>query len=133
MIEANKMPLPDADRKLKLKIAFSAVGFATTGGTRSTNLSRPGIGILGAAMPSRNPFVCGNPQTKTTTLRMIHGSQARKVSEARPLGRASFEGALADARASDTRQMFFGCQNFKNNESEAIETIAATTSTSHGP
>src|SRR5205823_2376421 len=97
-------------------------------------------------MPSRNPFVCGSPQMKTTTLRMIHGSQARKVSEARPrgprpgspvgvgrLGRASFEGALADARASDTRQMFFGCQNFKNKESEAIETIAATTSTSHGP
>src|SRR5712692_474344 len=97
-------------------------------------------------MPSRNPFVCGNPQTKTTTLRMIQGSQARIVSEARASGRASLEGgvagssaissardALPDGRASDTRQILFGCQNLKKSASEAIETIAATTSTNHGP
>src|SRR5712691_6977432 len=135
------MPLPDADRKLKLKTAFSGAGFATTGGTRSTSLSRPGIGIFSAEMPSRNDFVCGNPQTNTTTLRIIHGSQARNisdfelriVSEARASARASLAGALPDGRASDTRQMFFGFQNFRKNASEAIETIAATTSTSHGP
>src|SRR2546421_6035631 len=143
MIEANKMPLPDADRKLKLKTAFSAVGFATTGGTRSTSLSRPGIGIFGAARPSRNPFVCGNPQTKTTTLRMIHGSQARNISDFE-LRISNFESGLGNDSSTRSlprrvgvltscRQMFFGCQNFKNKESEAIETIAATTSTSHGP
>ena len=32
-------------------------------------------------MPSRNAFVCGNPQTKTTTLRIIQGSQARRISD----------------------------------------------------
>src|SRR5882762_9670905 len=109
MIEASKMPLPEADKKLKLKTAFSAAGLATTGGTRRTSLSRPGIGILGAAIPSRNPLVCGNPQTKTTTLRIIHGSQAwnisdlewRIVSEARASVRAFFERALPDGRASD--------------------------------
>src|SRR5947207_12226237 len=137
MIEANKMPLPDADRKLKLKTAFSAVGFATTGGTRSTSLSRPGIGLFGAARPSRNPFVCGSPQMKTTTLRMIHGSQARNISDFElrnsdselELGDASSTRSLPPPHAgcprgdpgplpvlTSCRQMFFGCQNFKNKE-----------------
>src|SRR3982074_1305629 len=75
------MPLPDADSQLKLKTAPSAVGFATTGGTRRTSLSRPGIGIFSSENPSRNAFVCGNPHTKTTTLRIIHGSQARRISD----------------------------------------------------
>src|SRR5438552_2610023 len=173
MIEASKMPLPEADKKLKLNTAFSAAGLATTGGTRRTSLSRPGIGIFGAAIPSRKPFVCGKPQTKTTTLRIIHGSQARNisdlelrvVSEARASARALLELALPDGRASDTlsaarstrwlalavltslrimtsdsslpspgkRQMCFGCQNFRNVASDAIEMIDATTSTNHGP
>src|SRR5438552_3969104 len=143
MLDASKMPLPEADKKLKLKTAFSAVGLATSGGTRKTSLSRPGTRIFGAEMPSKNAFVSGNPQTKTTTLRMIHGSQAwnisdfdlRLVSEARASARATL--ALPDGRASDTtrslplpvltsnRQMRFGCQNFMKNASAAIETIAA--------
>src|ERR1700686_2788244 len=124
------------------------------------------MGIFGAAMPSRKDFVCGNPQTKTTTLRIIQGRQTRSisdfelrtVSEARASARASFEIARRDGRASDTlpdsskidpvagstrslpppvltsnRQMRFGCQNLRNVASDAIEPIAATTSTSHGP
>src|SRR5712692_6440741 len=102
MIEASKMLLPDADRKLKLKTAFSAVGFATTGGTRSTSLSRPWIGIFGAEMPSRNPFVCGNPQTKTTTLRIIHGSQASIIAN-RGLRIADF--VATSAAVSSTRSL----------------------------
>src|SRR5213080_5586107 len=81
MIEARKIPLPVADNQLKLKIAASAVGFATTGGMRITSLSRPGTGILGAEIPSSKAFVCGNPQTKTTTLRIIQGIQARRISD----------------------------------------------------
>src|SRR5882672_9924789 len=110
-------------------------------------------------MPSRNPFVCGKPHTKTTMLRIIQGNQAlnisdfelRTVSEARASARASFEGARPDGRASDTfsvvgstrslplavltsnRQMRFGCQNLRNVAKAAMETIAATTSTNHGP
>src|SRR5438105_9004025 len=109
MTEAIKIPLPEADSQLKLKIAFSAAGFTTTGGTRRTSLSSPGTGIFGAEIASRSIFVCGNPQMNTTMLRMIQGSQARRiadfewriVSEARPSGRASWEGALPDGRASD--------------------------------
>ena len=80
MIDARKIPLPVADIQLKLKIAASAVGFATTGGTRITSLSRPSTGIVGAEIPSSKAFVCGNPQTKTTTLRIIQGIQARRIS-----------------------------------------------------
>src|SRR2546425_6777729 len=113
IIEAKKIPLPVADNQLKLKTAASAVGLLTTGGIRMTSLSRFGTAIFGAESPSRKPFVCGNPQTKTTTLRIIHGNQARSVSEAGPLGRVCFTAALAEARASDTcRQMRFGCQSF---------------------
>src|SRR5207244_9697276 len=134
MIDAKKIPLPVADNQLRVKTAPSVAGLATTGGTRITSLSSPGTEILGAEIPSRKDVVCGNPQTNTTTLRIIHGSQARSVSEARPLGRASFAGALADARASDAcRQIRLGCQSFTNDPSAAIDKIAATTSTTHGP
>src|SRR5438309_11620670 len=81
MIEATKIPLPVADSQLKLKTAASDVGFTTTGGMRITSLSRPGTGIFGAVIPSSKAFVCGNPQTKTTTLRIIHGIQARRISD----------------------------------------------------
>src|SRR5258708_4114101 len=161
MIEANRMPVPEADKKLKLRTAFSATDFGTTGGTRNTSLSRPQIGIFGAVIPSRNPLVCGKPQTKTTMLRIIHGCQAlnisdlefKSMSEARASARASSEVVLPDGWASDTvrdsspastrslplpvltskRQMRFGCQNRRNVVRAAIETIAATTSTNHGP
>src|ERR1700730_4768583 len=79
MIEASRIPLPDADSQLKLKTAPSAVGLATTGGTRRTSLSRPGTEIFNSENPSMNAFVCGRPQTNTTTLRMIHGNQARRI------------------------------------------------------
>src|SRR2546426_12682023 len=81
MIDARKIPLPVADNQLKLKTAASAVGFETTGGMRMTSLSRPVTGIFGAEIPSSKAFVCGNPQTKTTTLRIIHGIQARRISD----------------------------------------------------
>src|SRR6185437_775147 len=158
MIAAKKMPVPAADKKLKLKIAFSGVGDATTGGTRETSLCKLQTGILGAAIPSKKLFVCGRPQMKTTTLRTIQGSQGRNiadfrlpisncsVSEARPSGRATSRDDLANSlvtfspsvalpngRASETLQIFFGCQNFRNNASAPMEQIAAVTSTNHGP
>src|ERR1700716_396227 len=106
MIEASKMPLPEADKKLKLKTAFSGAALATTGGTRRTSLSRPRIGIFGAAIPSRNPFVCGKPHTKTTMLRIIHGSQARKRSPRR-LGGTESEDRERDWFSSLLLSSFF--------------------------
>src|SRR5690242_6425581 len=145
-IAAKRTPVPAADRKLRLKMAFSGAGVATTGGTRDTSLCKLQTGILGAAIPSRRLFVCGRPQMKTTMLRTIQGSQGRSMSEARPSGRATSLGDLSDSRARsapsvaltkgwafDTLQIFLGCQNFRNKASAPIEQIADATSTSHGP
>ena len=155
MIEARKIPLPVADNQLKLKIAASAVGFATTGGIRITSLSRPGTGIFGSEIPSSKAFVCGSPQTKTTTLRIIHGSQARRISDC-GLRIAEFSERLASLvvgsfskpsfsspclcvsvaaliTSPGKRQMRFGCQSFIKRASDARENTAATTSTNHGP
>src|SRR5437899_13026469 len=98
------------------------------------------MGIFGAASPSRKDFVCGKPQMNTTTLRMIQGSQGRRNADC-GLRIAEFDSALVPASSTRSlplsvlteRQIVFGCQNFKNSPSAAIETIAATTSTSHGP
>src|SRR5205809_7508634 len=75
--DAKRIPLPVAESQLKLNIAASGRGFATTGGTLTTSLSRPATGIFGAETPSRNAFVCGNPQRKTTKLRIIQGTHDR--------------------------------------------------------
>src|ERR1043166_9210280 len=96
MIAAKKIPLPDAERKLKLKMAFSGAAFATTGGTRWTNLSNAYTGSFGAAIPSKNAFTWGRPQMKTMMLRMIQGSQGRIVSEARALTRARLDCGVFD-------------------------------------
>src|SRR6266536_2167383 len=159
MIEASRMPLPVADSQLTLKTAPSAVGFTTTGGTRSTSLSRPATAIFGKEIPSRKALVGGKPQTKTTTLRIIHGSQARKTLPRRHRGTEeefreldsitrsapwlfSSSSALslclcASVASSDSspgkRQMRFGCQTLMKSATAAIETAAATTSTNHGP
>src|ERR1051326_1973112 len=151
MSEATKMPLPVADSQLKVKIAGSAVGLATTGGTRMTSLSSPGTKIFGAEIASSKDFVCGNPQTKTTTLRIIHGSQARtisdfglRISEVRSLMAGSMANSLFGSSgpcvsapalipSPGKRQMRCGCQNFINSVSEASENTAATTATNHGP
>src|SRR5215813_5148356 len=140
MIEAIKIPVPDADSQLKLNTAASVVNWATTGGTRSTNLSRPGTGNLNSEKPSKNAFVCGKPQTKTTTLRIIQGSHARRIADC-GLRIADFvcTSAVMPSRLSDSdlspgkRQICFGCQTLRNKATAAIELTAATTSTSHGP
>src|ERR1051325_8136942 len=95
MTAAKRMPVPAADRKLKLKNAFSGVGIATTGGTRDTSLCKLQTGILGAAIPSKKVFVCGSPQMKTTTLRIIQGSQGLSI--------ADFRLPIADRFVSEAR------------------------------
>ena len=74
---------------------------------------------------------------KTNTVRMAQGVQAR-ITSARGCttgGGAtwpsppSFSWPLSDTEV----QMFFGCQIFRKDTSEIIETTAAITSTSSGP
>src|SRR5437899_9905731 len=110
MIEASKMPLPVADSQLKLKTAPSAVGFTTTGGTRSTSLSRPATAIFGKEIRSRKALVCGKPQTKATTLRIIHGSQALRIADCEPALQPGCPSGDAALRLSVLKENFCaGC------------------------
>src|SRR5205085_6951173 len=96
-------------------------------------------------------LVCGKPHTNTTMLRMIHGSQGRRLPRRRrgteteigctDSSRMLFSFcetslrlcvSVADAESS-TRQILFGFQTFRNKVSAASETNAAATSTNHGP
>src|SRR4029079_14538527 len=104
MREAMKIPEPVAESQLKLKTAASGELFATTGGTRTTILSSHITGIFGADSPSSRVLTCGKPQMKTTTLRMIHGSHARRM--------VFVLCAPPFAFCSDIRQTFFGVQSF---------------------
>ena len=47
-----------------------------------TRLCSPAPGCESTEMPSSNAFICGRPQTNTSTLRMIHGIHARMTSRA---------------------------------------------------
>src|SRR5208283_4752500 len=76
MMDAKKMPLPEADNQLKLNTAGSAAGFATTGGTRRIKLCRPATGILKIEILSRKALMLGSPHKNTVTLRISQGTQA---------------------------------------------------------
>ena len=96
-------------------------------------------------MLSRKALICGTPHRKTKTLRMIQGIQAlitwpRVYWAARrscsvswttcaPTGWAA---CMELSRVVDS-QSSFGLQPRRNRVSAAMETIAATTSTSQGP
>src|SRR5271165_1917523 len=92
-----RMLVPVALSQFKRKTAASLVGLATTGGTRIDSLSIPVTGNCGAVIllggvlqlaievktfsgVSMMRLPVGVPQQKTTTLRMIHGTQARTTS-----------------------------------------------------
>src|ERR1041385_8263792 len=94
------------------------------------------MGIFGAAIPSRKAFVCGKPQMNTTRLRMIQGSQARRIAD-RELRTADCECRSTESPSLLTPDsclhMVFGFQTFRNPASAASETKDAATSTNHGP
>src|SRR5437773_12266601 len=113
------------------------------------------MGNLGKAIASRNAFVRGRPQRKTTTLRIIQGIHARNVPEGPRSGRVRWVEDTRFARSGfdvtrssrslglsapslplpvlTSRQILFGCQNFRNRARQPIETAEAITSTSQGP
>src|SRR5690242_7547467 len=80
MMAATRMPVPLAESQFKLNTALSAVGFATTGGTRKIKLCRPLTGILRIERLSKKVLMTGSPHRNTTTLRMAHGVQALATS-----------------------------------------------------
>src|SRR5437899_139680 len=80
MIAVSRIAVPDAESQLKRNTAGSGVGLATTGAMRSTILSSPGIGMLGAEIPLSNAFTCGVPHANTITVRITHGRIATRKS-----------------------------------------------------
>src|SRR6185369_126285 len=103
-------------------------------------------------MPSKNFFAWGVPQMKTSTLSKIQGTQAWRMRPAScsaailAAGSAGILPAVASvggtllelagripALRSFRAQISLGRQNFNNTASAAIEHIAPTISTSHGP
>ena len=123
---ASKRAVPVAERRFRLKIAFSKVGSGATGGTFCTARWRTGTGICGAYHAFNWFLMIGRPQQKTKPVRKIHGSQAFHA------GWPSVAGAGADS-AGAAGATSRGCQNCMSTTSEIIETAAATMSTSHGP
>src|SRR3954465_5884294 len=122
MIAATRIAVPVADSQLKLNTAGSAVARVTTGGTRCTILSSPGIGHLGAEIASRGAFTIGKPQRKTTIVSTIHGSQGDMPTAATALSAGAARRSCEPPR--HTR---------RNAVRQIIELPDATMSTSHGP
>src|SRR5436190_23880415 len=73
---ASSSAVPVAERRFRLKMAFSTVGVGATGGTFSTALCSSGTGICGAYQAFNWFFTAGNPQQKTKAVRKIQGSHA---------------------------------------------------------
>src|SRR6186997_2729480 len=80
MIAAISMPVPVNERYVNANTAPSGVGFATTGGTLSIMLCRPGTGKfqvkIGLTAALNHPV----PQTSSITQTMIHGVRAFQTS-----------------------------------------------------
>src|SRR5262245_39734397 len=113
MTAAIRMAVPVADSQLRVNTAGSAVGCATTGGTRCTSWSNPAATIFGAEIPFSKLLIEGSPQRNTTALKISQGRSDRRMS---------------DQFAAP------GCPfHRKNTTSDTTEHAAATTSTSHGP
>ena len=95
------------------------------------------MGKLGAKMPLSAAFTGGRPQTKTNTVRMSQGVQARTSSAG--LWRTTATGSKASPPVRSwplsevERQIFLGCQTRRNSTSATMETMAAMMSTSSGP
>src|SRR6266404_1845833 len=128
-------------------VGASAVGFGTIGGARSTTLCNPATWKLGAESRSRARLNDGTPQTKTSTLRRIHGTQAaltplvpigaRNSSSARPCPSARGNGVPRSTgrgvALSSSSHFSLGCQTLSNQAVAAIAETEAATSTNHGP
>ena len=131
------MPVPVAERRLRLYTAASMRGAATTGGIFCTSSCRPATGTFEIQTPSSAARTCGVPHRNTQTLRMTHGIQARRSaaiatggSETTAVAPCSVPpGAVAGIAVIGCA----GCQTRRKSASVAIDTSAATISTSHGP
>src|SRR5579859_2257336 len=151
---ASRIPEPVADIQFRLYIAFSVCALATTGGTFSTISLSPGTGIsifvtpihaysifAFASPPFKNVLTWGTPQRKTNTDNTSHGTHARNTVVRSCLTTCSIAAAPWSTVPLSASwpfsavdfQIVFGFQTRRKRVKQAIEMIAAPTSTSHGP
>src|ERR1700680_2033785 len=129
IIAATRIPEPVAVSQFKAYTAPSAVGLRTTGGTRCTIWCKPATGNFGADSLSSLALTLGNPHTKTTMLKTSHGTHALVTSDRLwpCVPRASRVPSCSNP------QMRLGLHFNRKAIRANIETMAATTSTNHGP
>src|SRR5215468_7740658 len=138
MIAAISMPVPVNDRYVNANTAPSCVGLATTGGTLSIMLCRPGTGKfqvkIGLTAALNQPV----PQISSTAQTMIHGSSAAQICGLVSLtSLAGFGGGMVAAESSWLRSAgdshsSFGRQIFRKPIRQAMEMSDAPMSTIHG-
>ncbi len=128
--------MPVAERMLKLKMALSTLASATTGGTFCTSSFKPVTGIFATHIPSSEARTCGAPQRKTNALRTSQGIQARRTAptvSGMACAVTTGGGPVSALRAGMLVIGTAGRQILRNRARLAIETMAATMSTSQGP
>ena len=123
------MPDPVAVSQFSEYTAASGVGLRTTGGTRCIIRCNPATGNLGADSLSSAVFTVGNPHAKTKTLKTSQGTQALATSARL----CPWVPRAARSPSCSKPQMRLGRHFNRNPIKAAMETTAATTSTSHGP
>src|ERR1051325_10903990 len=128
MIAAMRIAVPVAESQFRMKTAGSAVAWVTTGGTRCTILSRPGMANRGAEMWSSSAFTAGRPHRKTTIVRMTHGSHGETPFAV--AGGAFDATVLAASPGNASRPPR---QTRRNAVRQTIDVTDATISTSQGP
>src|SRR5437879_6302972 len=69
-----RIAVPLADSQLTLSTAASVVAESTTGGTRCTSLSRPGMANFGDERALSSALTLGRPHSPTTTVSTSHGT-----------------------------------------------------------
>ena len=124
---AKSSAVPVAESALNVKIADSASGCTTTGGTRMIALCSSGISNAGANQALSAFLITGRPHRNTNTLRKTHGNHAFHAGPS--TGTASRAASLVTAFCC----MSFGRQNFISTTSAPIEKIAEMMSTNIGP
>src|SRR4029079_15298316 len=133
-IAASRIAVPVAESQLKMNTAPSGVALPTTGGTRDTSLSKPGIGKLGAERWFRNVFTCGVPHANTITTSTTHGVIAVRSDGAARAGTSiSVCGSATPGAAPPARDVARPRVAMRNHARQLIQHADAMMSTNHGP
>ena len=127
-IAAMKIPVPVAERRLRLKTAASASGLGVAGGIRITRWSSPLTWMGKVLKVSSQDEKRGIPQRMMQVMKIIQGNVVRKSTPCSRGGRAR-----SGIGWSATLRMRRGFQTLKKRMRQMMLREAESTSTSQGP